>query len=542
MLKVLVVDDDAFVHTQLKKIINWEQEGFLLHNEVVAGTDVPAVLPKVLPDIVITDMSMPGMDGVAVIEHINRHYPQIKIIALSGYDDFYYVKKSLKLGAVDYILKHELTSEVLLTLLQSLKKEILRGEEEDAGGPKSDDQFLTGRDFLRRSFVSMLVRNGVSDRLEVEKKLKDLGLEIGTRNLVVVAGEIDDYLQLRTDYSSSELYNLLDSFMHMATQILKETGNAVFSFLEEGNFVLIFSFDEARSVHFIYNQVLTAVTRIKSTMKRYLNITACFGIGEICPDLVEINRSYENAAGLLKKKFYEGKDKIFRCTGADKVKENYYKLQIKDEKNIMNFLKLLKEEQCRSYLESIFEKLQKEQPSISRAKMTFVALINIIHKVAGDTGIDLSMIYTRGKDVYGELEKFDTIQEIKEWLLSLYGRLFRLLRTVYIPVDDEVTGKAVEYIYKNYKQHISLSDAARYIGVNSSYLSRKFKKECGTGFNEYLNKIRIEYAKILMENGYKNIKEIVTEVGFKNYNYFFKVFKDSQGMTPLEYKASCRML
>jgi two-component system, response regulator YesN len=77
-------------------------------------------------------------------------------------------------------------------------------------------------------------------------------------------------------------------------------------------------------------------------------------------------------------------------------------------------------------------------------------------------------------------------------------------------------------------------------GVNSSYLSRKFKKDCGKGVAEYLNFIRIEQAKKLMENGCKKVKEIASDVGFNNYNYFFKVFKDSQGMTPLEYEKSCR--
>src|SRR5690554_2698971 len=542
MLKVLVVDDDAFVHTQLKKIINWEKEGFLLHNEAVTGTEAAAVIKKVIPDIIITDMSMPGMDGVEVIEHVNRNHPHIKVIALSGYDDFDYVKKSLKMGAVDYILKHELTSELLLALLQSLKEEILSEGRETAGRQKTEEQIKTGKDFLRQSFINVLVREGISDRGEAERKIKNLGLEIETRNLVVAAGEIDDYLLLKEEFSSGELHNLLNSFVLMATQILKETGKAVISFLEAGNFVIIFSFDDLRSGHFIYNQVLTAVTRIKSTIKRYLNITACFSIGEICRDIVKINRYYENAAGLLKKRFYEGKDKIFRSASADKVKEYYYKLEIKDEKNILKYLKFLKEDQFKNCLESIFAKLQREQPSINRAKMTFVALINIIHKVAGDAGIDLSMIYAQGEDPYGQLEKFGTIQEIKDWLFLLYGRLLRLLRAVYInPVYDEVTGKAVEYICKNYKHSISLSDVAGYIGVNSSYLSRKFKKDCGKGFNEYLNKIRIEYAKILMENGYENIKEIVTEVGFNNYNYFFKVFKDSQGMTPLEYRMSCRV-
>jgi two-component system response regulator YesN len=108
------------------------------------------------------------------------------------------------------------------------------------------------------------------------------------------------------------------------------------------------------------------------------------------------------------------------------------------------------------------------------------------------------------------------------------------------PEYDEVTQKTIEYVYRNYHKDLSLSDIADYIGVNSSYLSRKFKKDCGKGIIEYLNTIRIEQAKLLMENGCKKVKEIALDVGFYNYNYFFKVFKDSQGMTPLEYEKSCR--
>ncbi|HBF38567.1 MAG TPA: hypothetical protein DDW50_14770 [Firmicutes bacterium] len=139
------------------------------------------------------------------------------------------------------------------------------------------------------------------------------------------------------------------------------------------------------------------------------------------------------------------------------------------------------------------------------------------------------------------MNQFGTIADVKNWMMMIYERIMNTLELFCLnPQFEGVTRKAIEYIYKNYHLDLSLNDIAACVGVNSSYLSRKFKQDCGKGVIEYLNTLRIEQAKLLMENGSLKVKEIADQVGFNNYNYFFKVFKDSQGMTPLEYEKSCR--
>jgi Response regulator containing CheY-like receiver domain and AraC-type DNA-binding domain len=541
MLKVLIVDDDIFAYTNLTELINWETVGFALCTAAANGIEAIKIIAAETPDIVITDMSMPGMNGIALIEYIDAHYPGIKIIALSAYDEFEYVKHSLKMGAVDYILKHTLTAEVLLNVLRPLKDSIIDQRREAKANQKIEEQIQTGKSVLRQKFIQLWLREGIKEKAAIEQKIEDLNLELDSKNLVVVAGDIDDYAVLKGKFSAAELHNLLQSFTDMAAEILKDSGKSLISALEEGKFVIIFSFDDLHSEQSIHNCVFTAILRIKSTMKRYLNITACFGIGGICTDAVNADQYYWKAEKLLAKKFYEGKDRVFHDLPVVRVNSTTPVIGIKEEKNILQLIKSLEQEKLGSYINDIFGKIQQYQPDPDLTKMIFVTLINIANKIALDSGIDSSLIYGNISDPYEQVKQFDTINEVKEWIIAIYAKIINVLESFCLnPEYDGVTKTAIEYIYRNYKADISLNDIADHIGVNSSYLSRKFKKDCGKGVIEYLNMIRIGQAKLLMESGAKRVKQIADEVGFNNYNYFFKVFKDSQGMTPLEYEKSCR--
>ncbi|MGE5581214.1 MAG: response regulator transcription factor [Bacillota bacterium] len=541
MLKVLIVDDDIFVYTNLRQLIEWEKEGFHLCDAAIGGSDAVRIMAEERPDIIITDMNMPGMDGVALIEYIQKNYSKAKIIALSAYDDFDYVKQSLKKGAFDYILKHTLTPDALLGILRALKEAIFQEKQETEEYQKINEQIQTGKSVLKQNFIRLMVREGVKDRDEAVRKIESLDLGIGLRNLVVVAGEIDDFGLLKEKYTVSEIDNLLRSLVNISTEILKDMENSLMSLVEDGKFVIIFSFRNQHSGQTIYNNVFTALTRVKTTMKRYLNLTACFALDGICPDIGEIGQYYRRAERLLAKKFYEGKDKIIYEPSLGEVDQNIHLVGIKEEKDILGLLKSCQREKLKDYIGQIFDKIQHYQPHHSAAKIAFVTLLNIANKTAGESGINRAAIYGDDRDPYDTLEKFDTVQEIREWILAIYDRLIHSLELFRLnPEYDEVTSKAIDYIFRNYKTEISLLDIADHIGVNSSYLSRKFKKDCGMGVSEYLTFVRLEQAKTLMRNDCKKVKEIAAEVGFNNYNYFFKVFKDNEGMTPLEYEKSCR--
>jgi two-component system response regulator YesN len=541
MLKVLIVDDDIYAYTNLKELIQWEKEGFVLCTAVTNGTEAIDIIHKEAPGIVITDMSMPGMNGIALIKFIQDKYPHIQVIALSAYDDFEYVKQSLKMGAADYILKHTLTAESLLNILQSLREKIVDKKRKEEVDLKIEEQIQTGKSVLRQKFINTLMRGGVQEKAEIERKVADLKLDLGLKNLVIVASAVDDYAILKEKYTAQELNNLMESMVDMSTEILKDSNKSLISIIEEEKFVIVFSFEDLHSNQTIFNQVFTTLMRIKATMKRYLNITACFGMDGICNDIVNAGQYYCRAEKLLVKKFYEGKDRIFHDLSVKEADHNVSVLEIKDEKNILQSIKSLERDKLKYYVNHVFEKIRQYQPGLSSTKMAFITLINIANKVARDSGIDNAVIYDNISDPYDQLKKFDTVAEVKDWLMTVYERLINSLELFCInPEYDEVTKKAIEYIYRNYHNDLSLGDIADYIGVNSSYLSRKFKKDCGKGVVEYLNIVRIEQAKSLMENGCKKVKEIALDVGFYNYNYFFKVFKDSQGMTPLEYEKSCR--
>ena len=541
MMRFLIIDDDVFVHTNLKKMINWEAEGFSLYDAAIYGAEAVRMIDQIGPDIVITDMNMPGIDGVGIIRYLLEKHTPIKVIALSAYDDFEYVKQSLKLGAVDYILKHTLTPEVLLTLLHGVRETIFREKRKGEEEQRLDEQIQTGRSFLQQNFIKTLIRDGTRDHAMTVRRIHDLGLRLSSKNLVVVAGEIDDYSALPEKFSVSEIENLMKSFINMGTEILKDTVPSLITILEEGKFVMIFSFEAIRSNQEIYHQVFTTLTRIKTTIKRYLNLTACFGLDGICPDLTELDRYYQKARRQLDKKFYAGKDMIFHDPLTVEMKNDLHILEIKDEKRIFDMIQSGKSEELRLYLDKIFERIKQDRPSPNSTKIAFVTLINIANKVARDTVIDLALIYGDGCNPYEHMERLETAEEVKAWLVQVYEKAINLLELFHLNPDyDELIKKTIGYIHKNYKTGISLCDIAESIGVNSSYLSRKFKQDCGKGIAEYLNDIRIEQAKLLMKNGLKKVKEIACEVGFNNYNYFFKVFKECEGMTPLEYEKSCR--
>ena len=536
-MKILIVDDDSVARTNIKTLVDWAKYGFEISGEAANGANAVQLIENEAPDIVITDMSMPVMDGVALIEYVEHNHPGIKVIALSGYDDFDYVRQSMKRGAVDYLLKHTLTSDVLLGVLKTTGELIQRGRQEHARKNLLEEQLTESRTVLRQSFIKQLVQGVISEKSEIEEKIASLNLELDTKNLAVVVAEIDDYHFLQEKFSTKEINKLISSVADISTEILKDSGKALVIHLEGSKFVVIFSFGNMRSDLYIYNHIITAVDRIKVSIKRYLNITACFSLSRIFGDISEISKFYKEAEVALQDRFFKGKDRIIKESSQPAIQSEYFNLDINDEKDIITALKAVNRLKVNESLDSIFEKIIDKKVSYKSIQMICAELINIINRVARELGIDVKMVYSDEDIPYDEMKKFETVTEVQQWIRKVYEKLLELVEISRInPNYAEPTKKAIEFIQRNYARNISLNDAAEHIGINSSYLSRVFKEDCGKGFVEYLNHVRVEYAKQLIQRGGIKLKDVVKEVGFNNYTYFFKVFKDIINMTPLEYE------
>ena len=299
----------------------------------------------------------------------------------------------------------------------------------------------------------------------------------------------------------------------------------------------LFFLGKRRSVLFIQSHMITVISRIKASIKRYFNITASFSISRVCEDIKELNKYYVEAQTLLKEKFYKGKDNIFQIDMERHAWSEFISLDIRDEKNIALLIKTHDRDNLIKYLEGIFHRIYTCKASLDSTKMISVELINIVNAAAKEARIEIASVYQSTESPYNILNKYETVNDIRHWILAAYNQLVNELEALKLgEYYSDYTRKAIEYINKNYHRDISLNDAAGHVGISPAYLSRMFKADCCMGFTEYLNQIRIQKAKLLIEKRDSKVKEIANQVGFISYNYFFKVFKDIVGMTPVEYE------
>jgi len=538
MLKVLIVDDDIVSRTNLKTLMDWEQHGYCIAGEAENGYEALRMMERETPDIVISDMSMPFMDGIQLIDHIEKHYPQVRIIALSAYDDFEYVRQSMKKGAIDYVLKHRLNAGLMLEILKAAEQSVQRRHE-------IDRELSISKSVQRREFLRRLLEGDIASREEAGEKWNALGFRMDRENLVVAAVEIDDFSFLEEKYSPAEMHKLLMTFLDISDRILREAEKAEMIHLEKGKFAIVFSMGRVNSRLYVYSRLYGALNRIRTEIPKYLNITACFGVSRVCRDISELPKAYGEAEAMLREKFYKGKNSIFMAEQVgEKREQGFFVLDIRDEKAILAALRNGDFESAGGRIDGIFAQISDRRLSHKSTQMICAELINIANKVSRDAGIGIAELYEGQESPYQVIQKYETLEDLKEWVLGRYKKLTDLIRDMnlaeYAGSVSDITKKAIAYIHRHYGQDFSLADAARDAGVSPSYLSRLFKEECGMGFAEYLNRFRVERAKRLIEEGDLKLKEIVKNVGFNQYNYFFKVFKEMTGMTPHEYELACK--
>lgn len=539
MYKVLIVDDDILTRMNLKMIIDWSYHGYDICAEAVNGQNGIEMIQSFEPDIVLTDMKMPVMDGVGLIEWIHRNQPMIQIIALSGYDDFNYVKDSMKLGAIDYIIKHKLEPELLLSVLEVASKRIIKRREDLREKNHIENQIQLAQGHLKQQFLRSLLYGETYDTKEVKQNIERLHLNLELYNLVVIVLEIDDYYFLLEKASEQEVRKrVIDVFVEIVQQILNESKHSYVVYLEQGKFAILMSLGKSYSKLYVYNQMYQIIERIRMSIKRYLNLTACFGVSSVCPNIEKINHYYQNAEHLLHEKFYKGKDQLFMDVPDKIMKNDFVTLTTDQETKILISLKTFDEEKLIQTLDDIFAEVIKQRLNHNATHMIVAELINIASRVANQAGIKMDKIFHANDVPYRKMQKYDTIIDVKNWICDIHYQLLVLLKQNMYENNQfsDITKKALDYIHKNYHMDMSLEDTANYINVSSSYLSRIFKEECNVSYSRYLNQLRVSKAKLLIENGGIRIKDIVEQVGFQNYNYFFKVFKEQVNMTPLEYE------
>ena len=541
LIGVMIVDDEDIFCTHLAGLIDWKLHGFQICAQARNGEEAKQLLQSHNPDIVITDIKMPKVDGVSLITYISKKYEHIQTIALSGYDEYESVRGSLKYGALDYLLKHQVNSANLLATLNLAKKRINDNHTRSIADSAATERAEIGLLEQRRSVLREVLLSGdVISKQDLIDRTRRVGLDLNRGHFAIMVVEITQMSMHMSKYSGIEWMSVFEQITSMIERLISDANSSVeqVSLLlpePDNRFTILFSMPKGYSYLLFNNFVVTHVQGIRAALKRNFNFTANYSISNHISDFTKIPEKYRQTLGTLTSSFHQGHDMVFReekgCFNPPET--NKTGLEIYDESHIYSLLRDGQTDQLLAYVEELFDRKRAAGTTPERLQMMFAELLSVLSRYARQEHIDSNELFS-DIGIYSRI-RYMTIDEMKNFFLDAYKRFTELRASHQSGSSSEITQRACKYIRQNYKEPISLIDVADYVSVSPSYLSRIFKADTDKTVVEYINKVRIKAA-IQMIDGGVPVKGLAEKLGFNSRNYFITVFRQATGKTPTQYR------
>lgn len=531
MLQVLVIDDEPLVHHDLSTLMDWRERGFELCGQAYSGANALELIELSPPHIAIIDVNMPDMNGVELNTTIQSRFPAVKTIMLSSYDDYDYVRECLNHGAVDYLLKHRLDGATLTDVLNKAAQRLRQDGEQASQADRGNSE---------ESMHPMLIRDLITDAVRGNKEAVDqLGqysasgaLYSGAVRYGAAVAQIIPFRLYTESYSDVQRNRLVQQALEIMQQSLGDIHRRTAAYMGDGRFIVLFSFME-RSEHAASSEASRLMSKLQHSLELFLNLKCGYSIGHIFGSLPKLGESYASAERALDRTEGSGSD------SSSEHRQERASLTIEEQKRLLLSIERMDGEGIHQLIADVFAPLR-NQPAHSHAVQAIVSEFLQI----GDKSLKKWMPALSANDAKGgeglsaqlDIGKLGSIRDIEQWLQSYYDGLLKSLMQQRVKGNySRHVSQAIQIILERYQEDLTLQAAAGEIQLNPSYLSRIFKEETHTTFSEYLNRVRIDAGRRLLESGQYSIKEISGRVGFATYNYFFKVFKELTGMTPHTY-------
>ncbi len=525
MIKVMIVDDEPYIRQGLKILIDWEQLGFEVCEEAANGQEAIRKMEKTDIDLIITDIKMPGMDGIELIEHTKaRISKKIRFIILSGFYEFEYAKKAIKYDVVDYVLK-PVQKEELIKVLEEYKELYYRQME------NLRKQELSEEIILDRHIASLIA--GVYDTESIDY-------------IKAYLTHIQDIRYIRVEYDSTNAeYRSLSDEEKAAVQT--KLYEAMKAYLGEHRYHIYIPHKDEYGffVGFIYSKGLAdgAGLREKEYIKNMhkaissvLPYRVIFYIGQKAEHISGISESFKSAAIAKNFQMYS---KVTYISFYDEIKSDVSRdIYCADKDLIDELIKAIEEnnvaqiDKMSDILYQHFKEMVAE-PEMIKISMDYLlfSLISLARELYSDFNQEevYKMISQGG---YEQNEIRGSVGHLKKFAMEFSDYLNSLRRHAMGGVLTEIEREITE----NYMENLSLKFLSEKYYINSAYLGQIFKKQFGVSFKDYLNNYRIDKAceMLLRSNG--KIYEIAEAAGFNNTDYFISKFFQIKGITPLQYR------
>jgi len=538
MYKLIIVDDEEEVRKGIIQKIDWESFGFDIPMEAENGGDALDYIEENVPDVVITDITMPVMDGLELSSIISECYPSVKIVILTGFDEFKFAQQAIKYGVIDYILKPVLPTDIN-ALMSKLKKMIEEEKSQKEDINRLRAHYIKSLPILKEKFLVQLV-TGNLNKTEIDKRSQMYGVALNGDTFMVAAASIDAESMEESGYGENDTELCKFAILNISKEIIEKfpSGEAFFN---NDNLIIILGSNE-KDKNVLVMKAMFLLDEIRFNIKKYLKIDISIGLGSMSNSINKLKESYKDSLTALEYKKFIGANKVIYIEDLEPSPTNDVVFDEEKENRLISSIKFGSEKDVKTAIKDIFDDIVRSSLSLKDYQLYYLEIVTALTRLGRKFKVDICQMMGIS-NINDEIQKYATLDEIKEWIEKICIELNKTISDRMKSKTKLLLEKAKDYINQNYSDDtLSLQKLADQLYISACYLSMIFKKEAGETFLKYLMRVRLEAAKELLRNTDIRTTEIAERVGYPDINYFSFFFKKNVGISPREYRKSLEEL
>lgn len=532
MIKVLIADDELRICELIFRLIDWESLGMSVIAVAHDGRETIKIIKNEMPDIVITDIRMPGYNGVDVIRIGKEYNSDIQFIIISGYSQFDYAQNAIHYGVSDYLLKPVKAEELTKALLR-IKNRIDKNNQMYSQVKKAWTLEQQNRRLYREQLIMEIAHGKGFDVLT--KDMNTLNEQYkyefipGFFTIVIVKA---DGLNFEEKTESSFLFEKIQQSLSFAfAPVMQEMQGTM---LDNGTYIFLFNYENEYAeiesqLHRLLNQML-----LQKDVFKKLHLT--IGLGKRVNCLAEVGKSYETAYLAIKDRILVGTDRIIE--GKEKiVVQDYKDYFLHTVRELENVVENLDDKRISDIIQEWGTALSKDKEINGyQIEQSAKALVNSYLLSMQKNNYTLDEDDNLLKDFMKSIENCISLGEIQELLSGTLEQSLSEYRHKRALSGSKPIRDAKEYIRNNLAGNLTIQEVSEYVGYSSAHFSVRFKQECGITFSDYVMESRIEKSKELLKNTRETIESIAAAVGYSDVKSFTKNFKKYTEVKPSQYR------
>lgn len=533
--KVLVVDDEEEIRDGMVRKVDWTSLGFEIVGTAENGVEALEVAEQEKPDVIMTDIRMPYMDGLELVEQVSMVLPGIKIIVFSGFEDFEYAQRAIRLGVHEYILK-PVSAVDLEKSLYALREKMDEEVEKRRDVALLEKSYQESLPLLKQQFLARVIE-GWTEESDIAIKMQQYDIDLDEKHKTVILFGVDNIgIKLNHEHRFAGKEELIPISMQQTVESIIGSNHRSYSFIYGAFLVVIVGFKRGDEITKIYQEVNQVCKECRLAIE--VDITA--GIGKVYHLYKELNFSYQDAQKAWEYATMFQKSEEYTVYSKDLEVLTTSAIVHMEEVNERMLTMLIKNndmDRLSTYFQEVFQKLEDARLPFYEYQTYILEILAIIMKLANTFQIDASTVWGVENIYLSAIFRQHSLEMMCEWFIESCRKIGKQIQVETKDPGAALIDKAKNYLEEHYADmELSVEVLCEELHVSPAYFSTLFKRETEMNFVSYVTDLRVEHAKKLLDSTADKTYIIAEKVGYSDSNYFAYVFKKKLGMTPTKYR------